>query len=252
MTKDLFDELLNTGVFDNDLDEAEKLVRKRRREIGTKQKVLIGFVLDKSSSMSSVRDATIKGFNDWLREAKESMPDALLTLTLFNTTYETRYENTPIRDVQPLTIWTYVPDGMTALYDAVGDTITRMEREYRAGKYEKALVVIQTDGQENSSTRFQFNQIKSMVDEKQKDNWTIVALGADMDAWSVFGSWGLFRGNTLSYNSAQTDSTFRVLATNTAAYAATPAGEAVMDFFNPSDGGGKTDDQGDTPAGTGG
>lgn len=250
-----FDQLkrdIKNGLFDNDLDTLEALVELRRTRMMEPQRVLIGFVLDKSGSMGTIAHETVTGFNEWLDEAKRTMPDALLTLTLFDTEYQTRYENAPIRSVKSLS--NFNPYGMTALLDAVGDTITRMEQEERSGKYDKVLLIVQTDGYENSSTRFSAWQIRQLIEKHTQDGWTFVALGADVDAWASFSQLGFGRGNVIAYAGAATSDTFRTLAQNTATYAAAPAGGgAATDFW----GGDNTDDDepellAGGPAGTGG
>ncbi len=56
-------------------------------------RTFVCFVLDKSGSMASCREATISGFNKWLLGIKNE-PDTFLTLTMFDTGYCHREEET--------------------------------------------------------------------------------------------------------------------------------------------------------------
>lgn len=70
----------------------------------------------------------------------------------------------------------YNPNGPTALYDAIGDTINWYRYE------EDVLMVIVTDGMENASKRYNHKQITNMLDEKEKfRGWTYVYLNNDIN-----------------------------------------------------------------------
>lgn len=80
----------------------------------------------------------------------------------------------------------YYVRGCTALLDAVGHAINKIDNvqkhlpeEHRAGK---VLFVITTDGLENSSTEFNYNDIKRMIEAKKECGWEFLFLGANIDA----------------------------------------------------------------------
>ena len=73
--------------------------------------ILINFVLDKSGSMGSIREATIAGFNKFLEEQQEEGGSATLTLTLFDTHFRTVARTVPIAQMRPLDQGSYVPGG---------------------------------------------------------------------------------------------------------------------------------------------
>ena len=90
----------------------------------------------------------------------------------------------------------YRPGGMTAMLDAIGMGIRKIEsvqasltEEYRAGHVQ---FVIMTDGMENASRRFSLYQIRQMIEEHRKaDGWDFLFLGANIDAAEVAGSMGI-------------------------------------------------------------
>jgi len=79
---------------------------------------------DRSGSMGPIRTDAIGGFNAFIADQKTVPGDATVTLVLFNDTVETVFENKPLNDVEPLTSKTYAPSGNTALYDAIGQTVS--------------------------------------------------------------------------------------------------------------------------------
>lgn len=183
----------NTSIEDR-LDRVEEAL------FGTKMHTSIAVIQDKSHSMTKLRDSTINGFNEYVSSLKDDKSDdASLTLIQFDTSYNVRYANKPVARVADLNVDTYVPDGMTALYDAIGRAINELSRS--DGSHERKLVVIMTDGQENASREYDFDKIKALIEKKQESgNWTFVFLGAGIDEFSG-RKLGIPTGNVMSYDS---------------------------------------------------
>jgi uncharacterized protein YegL len=113
---------------------------------------------------------------------------AIMTVALFNHTYQLLHDGVDVMSVKPFTHATYVPDGMTALFDAVGKTMNNVnERIEKAADKEKVpkkvLYVILTDGHENSSREFKKDQILNMIEAEKKKNREVIFLGADAAAF---------------------------------------------------------------------
>ena len=172
----------------------------KKKVIKTQKRTNVHFILDKSGSMMGVQDATISGFNEYLANLrKDAKSKYNLSLTLFDTKVEEKYTMKPLEEVEDLSRETYMPDGMTALYDAVCRTISKIE----AGE-DKHLVVIMTDGEENSSQEYTDKDLARMIKELEKGkNWTFVFLGANQDAWIVGQKMGLSKMNTATYNNTR-------------------------------------------------
>jgi len=168
-------------------------------------KTLINFILDKSGSMSMRTDATISGFNEYLKtvkkEAKKSKDKTTFSLTMFDTEVVKKYVSKDIKDVEPLDRETYAPDGMTALYDAVCITVKEVEEELKKVKGKTAVVtVILTDGEENSSQEYTQKELSAKIKELQKGNWSFVFLGANQDSWATAQKWGIHAGNIANFS----------------------------------------------------
>lgn len=197
----------------------------------TKKKTFVHFVLDQSSSMSSVKAATISGFNEYLNTLKKDGNEYAVSLTLFNENVERTFANLALGEVKELTESSYNPSGMTALYDAVCETLDGSDQE---GKH---IVVIMTDGEENSSRRFNQQDLKKKIEKLQSSgNWTFVYLGANQDSWATAQQFGVYRNNIANYNSTQqgTRSAFVMSASNTSAFAGSDI-LATADFFSKDD-----------------
>ncbi len=158
----------------------------------------IMFVLDKSGSMGSVRDATISGFNEWLHTLQMDSGDLSLTLTLFDTEVRTPIQNEPLANVNDLDYGRYEPDGLTALYDAIAGAVRATEPKVKDG--DRALVVIMTDGQENSSREMTRQKVFDLIrDHEARGNWTFTYLSCHPDAYADAQSVGMSAGNVAHY-----------------------------------------------------
>lgn len=167
---------------------------------------LIAVVLDKSSSMNAVRDATQGAFNEFLQDQQRAPGEAELWLTLFDTEVQQRGP-WRIADAPPLGSGsnTYEPAGMTALYDAVGRTIDKVGRSLAAKpeseRPERVIFVIQTDGEENSSREYTADRVRGMVElQRSTYQWEFLFLGADQDAWEKGALMGVAAANTVAYD----------------------------------------------------
>jgi hypothetical protein len=80
----------------------------------------ITLVVDRSSSMASVREDAEGGVNTFITDQAKEPGEALLTLVQFDTEYEFLHKGVPVSQVPKYEL---VPRGMTALLDAVGRAI---------------------------------------------------------------------------------------------------------------------------------
>lgn len=166
-----------------DLDEIDKKDEKM---------VDLVFVLDKSGSMWGSESDVIGGFNSLITKEKKLHPNTIVTLVLFDTEYKVIYTRKDISEVEELTSDVYYADGCTALLDAVGTTINRLDKK----DTENVLFVIATDGLENSSREFSRDDIKKMI---KSHEWEFLFLGADIDSFSEASSIGISSSHTANY-----------------------------------------------------
>jgi hypothetical protein len=110
----------------------------------------IVIILDESGSMSSCKNDTIGGVNEFLKNQKRIKVEANVTLVKFSDYYKIVNDSTPLNQVVYLDETNYTPSNTTALLDAVGKTINsigkRLADTPEADRPEKVIFAIITDG----------------------------------------------------------------------------------------------------------
>ncbi|HLM02812.1 MAG TPA: vWA domain-containing protein [Pyrinomonadaceae bacterium] len=205
-----------------------------------KNKTDITIILDRSGSMDSVKTDTIGGFNSFLEGQREIEGEASLSLVQFDDQYEVVYLDRDIKAAERLTDATFQPRGMTALYDAVGRTINSVGQRLAAlpepERPDKILLVIMTDGFENSSREFNSAKIAEMITH-QRDvyKWQFMFIGANQDAVLSAREIGLPTHAALTYapNAAGTRAVYSKMMDKVAAFRASSDAEAL--HFNDED-----------------
>lgn len=163
------------------------------------------FILDRSGSMAGLESDTIGGYNAMLKKQQETEGEVIVTTVLFDDKYELLHDRINLKAIAPITEKEYYVRGTTALLDAVGKTINKIvavqkhtAEEYRA---DKVLFVITTDGMENASREYSYEQIRRMVErQKEKYGWEFIFLGANIDAVETAGRFGIDAGNAANYH----------------------------------------------------
>lgn len=191
---------------------------------------LLGLVLDESGSMAIVRDDTIGSVNTYFEELRKDPSPLRVTLTQFNTKAEITRPAVPLVEFPEFTKDNYRPDGLTALNDAIGITVNKLEEQLKDNPGAKALLVVVTDGQENSSLEFSREQIRQLIQNKEKeDNWTFVFLSADPSAFTEAKGYGFGAGNYAQYDKRQGKKFFAAVAQSTNMVRS--SGETKLDNF---------------------
>ena len=143
------------------------------------------FILDRSGSMSGMESDTIGGFNSLLEKQKKVDGEAIVTTVLFDDRYELLHDRIGIKVINKIGENEYFVRGSTALLDAIGRTITKIENALNHTsedeRAEKVFVVIITDGYENASREFTYPMIKELIESKKGKNWEFIFLGANID-----------------------------------------------------------------------
>ena len=162
------------------------------------------FILDRSGSMGGLESDTIGGFNSMLREQQAVEGEAVVTTVLFDDRYELLHDRIDIKAVAPLSNKDYTVRGNTALLDAVGKTIKKVQsvqkntaEDYKA---ERVMFVIITDGLENASHKYSADQIKAQIEHQKKMyGWEFIFMGANMDAVAEAGRIGINADRAMNF-----------------------------------------------------
>ena len=164
----------------------------------------IAFILDRSGSMGSCREAAIDGFNTFLKEQQETEGLAKLTLVLFDDEYLVPVSSIPVQEVTPLDETSYDPRNTTALLDAMGRTIDelgeRLAQMPEAARPGQVIVTVLTDGLENASEKYSWKDISSRIQRQTEDyKWNFFFLGANQDAIATAAQLSIVASNAATY-----------------------------------------------------
>lgn len=166
----------------------------------------VTIILDRSGSMHAVHEATVAGINDFVRSVKEVPGETTVwTLALF----DDRDSAWGAREEFPHFVWRELPDervprlepsdyfprGNTALVDAVCVVLeAKKERWLRLPAAERpaVMIVIVTDGLENSSRARTSADMRKLIAELQERHaWGFQYLGANQDAFVEARKYGI-------------------------------------------------------------
>lgn len=186
----------------------EPRIPRPRSDKGESSTTELVFILDRSGSMGGLESDVIGGFNDMIARQKELPGAVRVTTVLFDHAVETLHDRTPLERVAPLTARDYTVRGCTALLDAIGSTVRRINKRQKAdpsGRPDHTIVVITTDGLENASTRFSLDEVRALVEKRTKKNgWEFLFMGANMDAIATAAGLGIGAARAATYvNDAQ-------------------------------------------------
>ena len=190
-----------------------KTISYMEQNVNLKKDVLLDytFVLDASGSMSGEISEVLDELNRQLIELKEKYEQTerpcRVTIVKFDTRYEVLRDQEFIQDIELITDREYYAGGMTALYDAIGMSIkradARIDFKVKRGDAE-ALVVVFTDGGENSSREFSGHAIQDLLkDYQEREGWEIALIGTDMSAIMDMGRRNMRRDKMRHYEQHQ-------------------------------------------------
>ena len=179
------------------------------------QRTIYHFIVDKSGSMSDCIPATINGYNEqvsMIKNLEVEFPEQDITIGLstFNNHVEHKYFMQMSGMALEMNTRNYMPNGGTALYDAIGTSIEKLE-EYRTVSAEQlqttVVVVILTDGYENGSRFYNLSQIKSKIQSLESTgNWTFSFIGATLDSADIAEQMSIKRSNSIVFDKRNMES----------------------------------------------
>ena len=144
-------------------------------------------IMDRSGSMKDMGDEPVEALNIFLEDQIKNNKKGKLSLLLFNNKVTKIFINETIETLDKDLI-NYEPKGMTALYDAIGEGISK----YIERGDKNYVVVIITDGFENSSQNFTKKQITDIIKKSENElDWSFIYLGANQDSFEIGGSLGI-------------------------------------------------------------
>lgn len=163
-------------------------------------------ILDRSGSMTPLREAAIKGYNetlDVIRTAQQQYgleQQNLVTLTLFNNIVTDVYNCDTVQNIPYLLARDYQPDGMTAMLDAIGFSLTRLQKKLNKLENATAVVTIISDGMENASHLYSLDQVVKLIDQLKEQGVMFVFMGTNQNVAMTASALHIDEYNVFEYN----------------------------------------------------
>lgn len=171
------------------------------------QRTIYHLIVDRSGSMNDCIDATINGYNEQLNkirslEAEFPEQDIRMGFTMFNHTTHMPAVAQDLSKATRLSRENYIPNGNTALFDAIGNTVLKLEETIAqtSDLPTTFVIVVLTDGYENSSQMFTLQQIRNLIQRLEATGkWTFSFIGATLDAVDVADQMAFKKQNSYSF-----------------------------------------------------
>ncbi len=151
-------------------------------------------IVDRSGSMYSIKADAEGGLNAFIEEQK-TVGNANLTIIEFDDVIETVCEQVNINEAEQYKL---TPRNSTSLLDAIGSVISKLDK-YSTDDG-KTIVVVLTDGDENSSQEWTRDAIFELITERQDENgWEFIFLASGQDAIKTAGEYGFAASGAMSF-----------------------------------------------------
>ena len=192
------------------------------KQSNSNSRTVVTYLLDRSGSMEPIRDLTIEVFNGFLCALKDGEAAIEFTLLQFDSeSLDKICVRVPVDEVHPLTRETFRPRAGTPLIDAAYKTIRAVEASLKDEPDTKVVIVLHTDGEENSSTEHTWQELQALIREIMTLGWQIIFKGAGFDAYEQASRMGIGADSTISYqlDPDSTHAAFAASAENIRAFA---------------------------------
>ncbi|WP_373006732.1 VWA domain-containing protein [Hyphomonas sp.] len=194
-------------------------------------------LLDRTGSMSDIWDEALGSVNAYAASVGEADEGEIegadiktaVTLAVFD--YQESLQFDVLRKGVTSETWIDVtndeanPRGMTPLFDAIGRVVSLAE----ADKPEKAVIVIMTDGYENSSKEITRDGAKAALDRAKANGWEVVFLGAEFASFGDADAVGMSASKTMAVGQGRMQESMSALAKKSRAYGKGEEAEIVFD-----------------------
>jgi hypothetical protein len=196
------------------------------------------FILDKSGSMATCWDETISALRTQFLQiekySKENVEHQVkASLIYFDNQPKHGFTDIDGKKLALSLSLTERPNGGTALMDAIGIGIHQLQQ--RMKPQDDAIVIMLTDGEENASQLYTFQQIAEIMDKlRATEKWTFTLLGAEVDAFESIGSkLNMQRNHVYMYEKSKTSQVFDEINYKTQSFFEKKSkGESLKDVFN--------------------
>ena len=162
------------------------------------------FILDRSGSMQELVGDTIGGFNSLIEKQRGEKGECVVSTVLFDNVSYVLHDRVPLTSIEPMTRKDYVPQGCTALTDAIGKAVKHIGNVHKYARDEDVpahtMFVIMTDGMENASRFYTADKVRKMIErQKERFGWEFIFIGANIDAVETAENFGIAPDRAVEY-----------------------------------------------------
>mgnify|MGYP005806430541 CR=1 FL=1 len=174
-------------------------------------------IVDASSSMSSKTQEVQGGLKDLLKDVRKDMKktkgDAKIRTIVSQFSSAGKFtvllDSSKRKNITYESADNYRPNGMTALYDAIGQSFGLVGK-----KQDGVFVSILTDGGENDSKEFTQTDVQKLLKKAKKKEWGLTFMGTTEGAIESAVNLGISRSNTFQYADSGVGTTLASVSRN--------------------------------------
>jgi hypothetical protein len=167
-------------------------------------------IQDRSASMNDILAGAQSGLDEFIEAEGKAAPPGKVTFSIWDFDTEIRCVHS-FEGADAVRGYQIRPRGNTALYDAAGMAVTAEGRNLaglpEGERPEDVVVIIASDGRENSSQKWEGPQVAALLAQQQDVyKWRVLYMGCKQDAFAEGAKIGTRQGltvNTASTNSGQ-------------------------------------------------
>jgi uncharacterized protein YegL len=206
----------------------------------SKKKTYYHLVLDRSGSMNSCWQEATQVINRQIKDLnriQSENPDTAIIFSLCAFNQALRFSE-ELMNVETVKIdWTTIyPDGMTALFDAVGKSIEFVKEKAGEGLNENdsdVVMLVLTDGHENASKTHSGMDVKEMIQACERtEKWNFLFLGAGLDVSEVTRDLDRGKRNSMSFEKSKMASAMGMVSEELSEFVKSKnSGKKKKDFF---------------------
>lgn len=173
-----------------------------------KRKTIYQLLIDCSGSMQAKIEETVAGINlqvKHIREVGLQQPkDAICVyLYLFNHDLHKLFEGIAASEMGNFSFQDYHPDGLSALYDAIGTSIQEMQDKLEDtfdADNTHVVFMIFTDGHDNASQQYTMKELNETISQLiEGGRWTFFFIGNTLESNNIAEGLGIPLYNTIIF-----------------------------------------------------
>lgn len=176
--------------------------------------VSVYILLDRSGSMSGPKwEHSIGSINSYVQNLRGQKASANITVAAFDSggiggiggrisslDFNLIRDNVTIDQYIDIDYREINPRGGTPLYDATARLLDLADKS----NSDKTVIIIVTDGDENSSIEWSLSSIKDRIKTCQDKNWEVVFLGAEFNIETIAKNYGVLESKVINTSSYET------------------------------------------------